>query len=147
VNHQQWLLQKRPLTTACVLTDKLLSFHLEVRSIILGYKDIQDSYRAKLGGLYSALIIVHLLQTIHCLPPVTIKLCDRLQAILNAFDSRPLDLSQLQYNLLTCIYHQIQHSPTMVWQPRHVEGNTKLIRGHILDWWEEQNEEMDVTAK
>jgi hypothetical protein len=134
-------------TAACVLTDTARSFSLEIRSVIPGDPTIQDSYRAELGGLYSAIIMVRLLQLIHNLTPATIEIaCDGLQAIINAFDTRPLDPSQSQYDLLLCIRRELQHSP-MTWNPRHVTGHSKKKRGHTLDWWEECNEEMDTAAK
>jgi hypothetical protein len=78
-------------TAACVLTDKSQSFQLKIRSFIPGHADIQDS---ELGSLYSALVIVHLLQLIYRIPPAMIEIaCNGLQALINAFSNRPLDPS------------------------------------------------------
>jgi hypothetical protein len=35
----------------------------------------------------------------------------------------------------------------MTWLTRHVKGHAKKRRGHIMDWWEEQNDKMDTAAK
>jgi hypothetical protein len=72
--------------------------------------------------------------------------CHGIQAIINAFNKYPLDPSQSQYDLLRCIRRQLQHPP-LKWIPRHFKGHTKNQRDHILDRWEEHNNEMDTAAK
>jgi hypothetical protein len=111
-----------------------------------GHKDIQDSYQAELGGLYSAIIMIHLIQTIHNLPQANIKIaCNGLQALINTFHTRHLQPSQSQYDLLTCIRRQLCNSP-MTWSPHYVEGHTNK-NGHVMDWWEQCNDKMDCAAK
>ena len=72
--------------------------------------------------------------------------CNRLSALNKAFDTRPLEPSDPQFDLLSALRKMISSSP-VTWTSRHVPGHQDNDPSVKLDWWATQNIQMDNFAK
>jgi hypothetical protein len=116
-------------------------------NIVPGHPDDQGAYRSELAGLFGIVLIVNLLCSWAGITSGAIEVgCDGLSALNKAFDTWPLEPSDPHFDLLSALRKMILSSP-IEWTTRHVAGHQDEDPTAKLDWWAEQNVQMDNLAK
>jgi hypothetical protein len=108
----------------------------------------QSSYRSKLCGLYTILLILHNLCQFHCIPVGQITIgCDGLSALHTAFSTSTVSISDQSYDIILAIRELRRRLPLKIiyqYVKGHQDDNTPI---HMLDSWAALNIAMDSAAK
>jgi hypothetical protein len=116
--------------------------------VVPGEKEVQDSYRSELSGIYGAVVMVHLLCNIHNIQQGKVQVgCDGLSALRRAIDqSGDVSPNVQHFDIIAAIRHWKNKSPVS-WNSQHVLGHQDDNPWNMLDRNAFYNCEMDQLAK
>jgi hypothetical protein len=116
-------------------------------NVVPRHPDDQYPCRSELAGLYGIVLVVNLLCSWAGITSGGIEVgYDGISALNKAFDTRPLEPADPHIDMLSALHKMIVSSP-ITWTTRHVAGHQDNDATANLDFWAEENIQMDNLAK